>query len=376
MRNIFPHITGITAAVEGNSSVRVFVWTVAAESERDDLAVALTDSGTGIGQVLAMLYVVVTSDFPRVIIIDEPQSFLHPGAVRKLFEVFSAYPQHQYIVTTHSPVSATTVSVANMLMIRRDEQAEQNLVERLDPAKADDLRLFLSEVGARLGDVYGADAILWVEGKTEEVCFPQLVRELANVPLDGVQILGVVSTDELTAKHAGRIFDIYRRISGGNTLLPPALAFLLDSEERSEAQRVDVERKANGLVRWLPRRMYENYLLDAEAICEVLAEEDPSCKSLGVGDYMKWLSARAQDAKFWPKGISSPPAYPSQQWFDGVHGAELLRELFGSFTEQRVEYDKVRHGLKLTRVLIKNKSPALCSLAQFVASLLTTDRAG
>ncbi len=43
-----------------------------------------------------MLYVVLTSRESRVIIIDEPQSFLHPGAVRKLFDVLKDFPQHQY----------------------------------------------------------------------------------------------------------------------------------------------------------------------------------------------------------------------------------------------------------------------------------------
>jgi predicted ATPase len=45
--------------------------------------------------VLAILYVVMTSNHPQTIIIDEPQSFLHPGAVKKLIEVLKQYPQHQ-----------------------------------------------------------------------------------------------------------------------------------------------------------------------------------------------------------------------------------------------------------------------------------------
>lgn len=47
----------------------------------------LAESDTGIGQVLAILYVVIMAKYNQVIIIDEPQSFLHPGAVRKLIEI-------------------------------------------------------------------------------------------------------------------------------------------------------------------------------------------------------------------------------------------------------------------------------------------------
>src|SRR5262249_35224746 len=52
--------------------------------------------------ILAIVYVIVTADYPHVMLLDEPQSFLHPGAARKLIDVLARYPQHQYIVATHS----------------------------------------------------------------------------------------------------------------------------------------------------------------------------------------------------------------------------------------------------------------------------------
>ncbi len=40
-----------------------------------------------------------------------------------------------------------------------------------------------------------------------------------------------------------------------------------------------------------------------------------------------------------------------------VHGAQLLKDLFGQLSERRVAYDKVRHGLELTRWILEQHSP-------------------
>lgn len=369
VRTIFPHITQITAAVVGGNRVRIAVWTVPVDSERADLSIPLSDSGTGIGQVLAMLYVVVTSDSPRVVVIDEPQSFLHPGAVRKLLEILRSYPQHQYIITTHSPVALAPSTIDATLLIRRDEARQESLVERIDPRRAEDMRGFLAEVGARLSDVFGADSILWVEGKTEETCFPELIRQVASVPLQGVQILGVISTDELAAKFANRVFDIYARLSGQTSLLPPAIAFIFDREGRSATDRADIERKSDGLVRWLPRRMYENYLLEPEAIHAVLHSEDVHASERITLDAVRlWLQAHGSDKRYFSAhdGIE----YGSTNWYLDVHGGKLLHDLFGTLSGARVEYDKVRHGLMLTRRLIEEPSSAIRELAQMLAELV------
>jgi len=95
VRDVFPQIHRITVPPLSTNEARVLVWTQNADLERNDLAIPLNESGTGIGQVLAMLYVLVWSDSPRVILIDEPQSFLHPSAIRKLLEIFAAHPMHQ-----------------------------------------------------------------------------------------------------------------------------------------------------------------------------------------------------------------------------------------------------------------------------------------
>lgn len=258
----------------------MFIWTVDPSTERDDLAVPLTESGTGISQVLAILYVVLTSNFPRVFVIDEPQSFLHPGALRKLIGILKRYPEHQYIIATHSPAVITAADPNTISIVRMDDM--ESRVEALDVSETSSLRMMLAEVGARLSDVFGADSILWVEGRTEELCFPLILEGVAKRSQRGVEIIGVNQTGDFEGRNAKSTFRIYRKLSTGRGLLPPAVGFIFDREGRSKREIQDLKRESKDdrgrpQVYFLARRMYENYLLNPQAIAEVVSEI-PNCQ--------------------------------------------------------------------------------------------------
>ena len=368
VRTVFQHITEITAPFIQGNTARVMVWSVPSESERDDLAVPLSESGTGVGQVLAILYVVVTSDIPKVIIIDEPQSFLHPGAVRKLLEVLREYPKHQYIITTHSPTAIAATGAESLIQVRRNES--ESVMESISARDANDLRLFLTDVGASLSDVFGADNVLWVEGKTEELCFPIIIRKLNQSPLLGLQIVAVQNTGDLEGKLASRVFDVYNRLTSAHTLLPPAIAFILDREGKSEKAMEEINRKSSNQVCWLPRRMYENYLLDPESIVRVINEDDTQREAeITIQDVEDWIARHATDQKYFDPGTPAAP-YPSDDWKEKVHAANLLADLFRKLTDQRVSYHKVEHGLRITESLISKPTPAILELSAFLKSVL------
>ncbi|MBI2771139.1 MAG: AAA family ATPase [Burkholderiales bacterium] len=366
VRSIFPHITQVTAPFVSGNLARILVWSVPLSSERSDLAVQLSESGTGIGQVLAMLYVVVTSERPTVLVIDEPQSFLHPGAVRKLMEILRKYDQHQYVITTHSPVALSLSDSDRVFLVKRD--SEESTLTRIDPNKQLDLSDFLNEVGARLSDVFGADSILWVEGKTEEICFPELISNLAKVPLQGVLVLGVISTDELTSKRAERVLDVYAKLTSGPSLMPPALNFLFDSEGKSDLERSDISRKSRGLVKWLPARMYENYFLVPSAIAAFLRETDASTTPPNAELVSSLLSKRMAETKYCGSLVATDDLWAK------VHGAKLLADVIRELTDDRVSYDKVKHGLWFTRYLIAHPTAQIRALADQLSRLVGSSR--
>ncbi|GLQ50142.1 hypothetical protein GCM10010872_15910 [Dyella flava] len=227
----------------------------------------------------------------------------------------------------------------------------------------------LAEVGIRLSDVFGVDSILWVEGKTEEMCFPELITTLGGRTLHGVQVLGVVSTDELAAKQARRVFDIYARLSEGASLLPPATAFVLDPEDRSLSKMKEMQRLSNDKLHWFPRRMYENYLLEPDAITHVLNEVDRGrIDAVTEEDVLHWIRQHGEEERYFEK--NSVVAYETADWAVIVKGATVLRDIFSEFTEQRVTYDKVRHGAMLTKYLVRHPTEAIKELAEWLTGLL------
>ena len=230
-----------TPTKRDTSRIEVRIWDFDPQSERDDLATPLGECGTGIGQVLAMLYIVVTSETPKIILIDEPQSFLHPGAIRRLFEIFKENDQHQYIVTTHSPTVITAADPQTILLVRKDDS--ESIITPVDMKNSDDANIILREIGARLADVFGADNILWVEGQTEETCFPQILSAISQEPLLGTVIRGVLNTGDFDKRSRELTLQIYRRLSEGSGILPPAIGFIFDRERQSEAYVEEQESK-------------------------------------------------------------------------------------------------------------------------------------
>jgi len=360
LHTILPAVRGISVQPRDGNQVEILVWPVDPDTERADLAIPLSECGTGIGQVVALLYVVLTADSSKVILIDEPQSFLHPGAVRKLIETLKEYSQHQFIITTHSPAALTAADPQTLLRLRIDDG--ETIIDRLDATEARDLRLVLADVGARLSDVFGADNILWVEGRTEELCFPKIVQRLTERRLLGTAIVGVLHTAEFEGRRSEATVELYVRLSAGRGLLPPAVGFIFDREGRSDAVRADLARRGNVL--FLARRMYENYLLKPAAIAAVAASiEDFHVPPPTVADVEAWLDDHRWDGRYFDP---MPAEGTAEQWLSNVHGAKLLGDLFSQLSEQRVSYDKVRHGVGLTDWLLEHASEDLREVAQLI----------
>ncbi len=363
---IFPEVRQITAPLTPEGPVRILVWSIDPLSEREDLAVPLSESGTGIGQVLAILYVVLTAERSQTIIIDEPQSFLHPGAVRKLIEILKYYERtrHQYVITTHSPTVITATDPDTLLAVKKE--GAESVVEQVDASETRNQALLLREVGARLSDVFGADDILWVEGPTEGACYPLILERVARRPLLGTKILAVVQTGDFESKHSDTILEIYRRLSEGRGLLPPAIGFIFDREDRDKEARKDLERRSGVKVVFTDRRMYENYLLNPHAIAAVTSEiEGFSEGDVEPEKINQWLEDHRWNPRYFDVRVEEN-SQTKEMWLREVHGAKVLGDLFRELSEARVVYDKVIHGTALTWWLCDNAPDDLQELARLI----------
>lgn len=372
INQIFSHIQRIAVEPRDNNQLEIMVWNIDPKSKREDLAVSLSSCGTGIGQVLAILYVVMNSPEPRTIIIDEPQSFLHPGAAKKLIEILKQFPQHQYFIATHSPTIINAANPSKIIMLKYEDC--ETKVSAINAKEAREQRSLLAEVGVSLSDVFGADNILWVEGPTEQICFPLILEKVAKKSLLGTTILAVKDigrlVDNKNASLATLIFNIYDKLSGGSSLFPPAIGFLFDRENRSNNDEKELQKRSKKPIKLLPRRMYENYLLHPEAITAVINECDENREEkLTIEEVKEWIDKNKYEASYFPKTVKIEEI-SDNDWFCKVDGAKLLKELFAHFCETRLPFSKTTHSVKLTEWLIDNQPEQLLEIAELLVNIL------
>jgi predicted ATPase len=368
VHRVLPPVKWISVFPTGAESQRILVWTLEPSTRREDLAFPLEECGTGIGQVLAIVYVVLSSKYATTIIIDEPQSFLHPGAARKLIEVLKMYPQHQFVIATHSPTIITAASPETITIVRQEDS--ESTFQTIQSAEAEQLRTYLAEIGARLSDVFGADNIIWAEGPTEERCFPKVLEKVARRPLMGTVIRAIKNTGDLTGRHASLIIEIYKRLSHGNSLLPPTIRFVFDDEGRSNQEKAELQQRSEDRVTFLPRRMYENYLLNSAGIAAVINSIEGSRSSpLEANEVTEWLETKGHDSKY------GQPRQPSrgeagEPWIVYVDAAKILRDLFAELTDTQESYDKVVHSVALTDWLIEYSAEDLREISDLLCGIL------
>ena len=365
VREILPQVKDISIVPRGAAN-EIFVWNVDPESGRLDLATPLQESGTGIGQVLAILYIVLTSTYGRPILIDEPQSFLHPGAARKLIEVLKRYSKHQFIVATHSPTIITAADPNEIIWLRSQDDIETDF-EIINARQTSWAENVLGDLGVRLSDVFGADRILWVEGPTEERCFPKILLKLAGLQLMGTNLLGVRRTGDFESKDVEKIIEIYEKLSNSNALIPSAVGFIFDRESKTDQEIKELKTKSRSLLQLLPRRMYENYLLNGEAITAVVnSGAEPLPSPITKAQVVKYLEEHHADTKYYH------PKYPFKKdsWKTDVDGANLLLDLFKDLSGSLEQFSKTTHSVRLTDWILANSAEDFNEIAETLMRVL------
>lgn len=361
---IFPEFKDINIVRSGSETIKIFLSQVSSSQRRTDLDIPLQDSGTGVGQILSILSVVITSNDPQIIIIDEPQSFLHPDAIRILFGILNKdFPQHQYIVTTHSPSAISSANPSNIIQLKKEDS--ETIISRVNKKDRKELKSVLLDLGARLSDVFGSDAILWVEGETEEICFREIVLEKCKSSLMGNTIIGVAQRGDFESKKQKNIdlvIEIYNKLSSASALLPPALGFLFDKENLTPEKIEDYGRRPNGKVHFISRKMYENYLLHPDAIAALISNlENFSEDEITAEMIQVWIEKRKNGS--------------GEDWYKEVHAAKLLDELISELSKNKHTYEdnKIQYGFFLTRWLLENDSDHLNEIANILDDFLSSE---
>ena len=369
VRQILPLIKWISVEAAGGNETEIRIWQVEEATGRNDLTIPLSQCGTGVGQVLAILYV-VTQSSGNVIVIDEPTSFLHPHAAKALMKVLREDRNNQYIVSTHSPEVIVAIDPARLFALNFEQEA--TTIKNIDRRDLDSARNVLDALGSRLSDVFGADQIAWVEGPTEVECFPLLLKA-ANVNVGAnLAFAALRATGDLEGRHAEAIADIYRNLSASHAILPRTLTLSLDGDKRAQLENSKILKSAFGdVLHFLPRRCYENYLLDASALSSLLNELPFFVEHPTNDQFVRsWIEANGGRRDFC---CSAKPVF-SDLWMAQVDGATLLEELFQHLSEGTEIYRKTLHSPRLTKWLLEHKRTFLEQLIAYVVGLIPPEQ--
>lgn len=358
---VFPMIKKVSVKPNAQNLSEILVWQIDPKTQRDDLATPLALCGTGVGQVLALLYVAKNLDQPRSIIIDEPGSFLHPGASRALIRILKKLSHHQYIIATHSPEVLSELSGAPITRVQWND-AKSRFIQA--PATSGRVASeTLSEIGARLSDVYGFDRIVWTEGQSDADGITAMLNAKGQLPV-GLGVVPVRDTGAFRRRTIAEVLDIYHSLSLKNALLPPTLAFVFDRDGRSEKEMDDATRQSKGKVVFLPRRMLENYLLEAQAIALLFNKyEDVHGKRISAEQVTTWLTTKLQADR-----DGGGEELTLEGWKKVADGAGLLAELFLHFSDARYEYRKTTHTPELVAEVLRISPSAFDDVTALIPS--------
>ena len=353
VNRVFPNVQWVQAPPINSSQFEVRCLPLQPKSRRDDLAIPLNRMGSGIGNVIAMLYIVLKSRQSQVIAIDEPNSFLHPRALRELLQILATEAtQHQIILTAHSADVLTAIKPSLITMF--DFDGATTAVKQVGAPDISLLRTSLSDLGIHMTDLHGRDRVLWVEGQTEEIVMPELLRTFCSDIAAGTAVFRVehTGTFEKNGVDPAEVSKIYTRLSGASALVPPMVAILLDREHRSEEECLKLEKQST--LKFLERRMLENYVLIPEAIASVL-------NALGEAVMVEKISELLVG-----RGITETVD------FTKLDGAKVLKEIFAEVSEARHEFKKTRDVPELISYLIANQTDKLSELGAHLKKLFKT----
>ena len=361
MHRVFPTIYWVGAPPNGNNQFELKVHTNPSSLKRGDLAVPINQVGTGVGNALAMLYVALTAQAQRFILLEEPNSFLHPRALRELLAILAEIgSKHQFFVTTHSSDVLRTIKASTVTLLEHD--GCQTTVKQTSGNELYKFQAGLVDLGIRLTDLHGCDKVLWVEGETEEAIFPLLLRHFFPELAQGIAVLPLHATGDFEAKkyEPKKVAEIYKKLSQGSFLAPPMVAIALDKERRSSSEVKQVEIDCTGIVYFLPRTMLEDYLLNAEAIATVLSQE--LVRDVAQTDVENALKEAM--------GSGSCLLNPKSKSDKTIHAAKVLKSVFESVGT--VAYRKTAHGPKIAEWLLANKPEDFQELKEWFDRFLST----
>ena len=124
--------------------------------------------GTGISQLIIVLsFLVLHGNRPAVVCIEEPESNLHPGLLRKFIEQLREFTCVQFILTTHSHVLLDCLEPDDQ--VYHFNQNADGICSAKRCEGIQDKHGLLDTLGIRASSLLQVNCVIWVEGPSDRL---------------------------------------------------------------------------------------------------------------------------------------------------------------------------------------------------------------
>ncbi|MCH8151492.1 MAG: AAA family ATPase [Planctomycetes bacterium] len=120
--------------------------------------------GDGVHHLLMLAFELASAP-DCILLVEEPETHLHPEAQRHLIAIIKRELKGQSIITTHSPVLLDAGLASNVFRVEHD--GDKSSVQRCEATE--DLYRTLDLLDVRASDILQANIVIWVEGPTDRM---------------------------------------------------------------------------------------------------------------------------------------------------------------------------------------------------------------
>jgi AAA15 family ATPase/GTPase len=140
------------------------------------LWISAQDEGLGLTELLTIILYSIDGDH-QLLLLEEPESHLHPDFQRRLLSFLHSIEDKQFILSTHSPVFLNPTMVDRIYL---SKFVDNEIKIEDDPKRSD----ALLQIGVLAIDNLTSDAVVISEGKTDIIIIEHIVRHLLGAPVN------------------------------------------------------------------------------------------------------------------------------------------------------------------------------------------------
>ena len=169
-------VTDVTSPIEQAPSGSTLTTIEIVEG---DNSYGLDEISSGSMEILSLITkLVLSEDSTSLLVIEEPELHLHPDAEREILGLMKEISQEspQILITTHSDVFVDSTDVKQIIRVIRDKSTETKTIDSIDQE--------LEDLGYDKSGFLQANAVVFVEGKSDERVIKQLARNKGLNPAE------------------------------------------------------------------------------------------------------------------------------------------------------------------------------------------------